>query len=52
MISLFGKSLLINYLEKKSGEIRFSQADITKAKNELRFLLKTNFKDGIKNLIK
>jgi len=52
MISLFGKSLQINYLEKKSGEIRFSQADITKAKNELGYLLKTDFKDGIKNLIK
>ncbi len=52
MISLSGKSLQMNYLEKKSGEIRFSQADITKAKNEFGFLLKTNFKDGIKNLIK
>ena len=52
MISLSGKSLKINYLEKKSGEIRLSQADISKAKNELGFLPKTNFKDGIKNLIK
>ena len=52
MISLSGKSLQVNYLEKKSGEVRFSQANITKAKNDLGFLPKTNLSEGINDLIK
>jgi len=51
MIELSRKKLKINYLEKKPGEIRFSQANITNAKNELGFLPKIDLKEGIKRLI-
>lgn len=51
MIELSRKKLKINYSEKKPGEIRFSQANITNAKNELGFLPKIDLREGIKRLI-
>ena len=49
MISLSGKDLEIIYSDTKKGDIRFSQADITLAKKELKYLPKFGLKD-IKNI--
>jgi len=51
MISISNKNLSIKYLEEKKGEIRFSQADISLAKNVLGYNAKIEFKNGIKNLM-
>jgi len=50
MISISNKNLDIKYLEEKD-EIRFSQADISLAKNVLGYNAKIEFKNGIKNLM-
>ena len=50
MISLSGKDLEIIYSDTKKGDIRFSQADITLAKKELRYLPKYGLEE-IKNLL-
>ena len=50
MISLSGKDLEIIYSDAKKGEIRFSQADISLAKKELRYLPKYGLEE-IKNLL-
>lgn len=50
MISLSGKDLGIIYSDVKKGDIRFSQADISLAKKELRYLPKYGLEE-IKNLL-
>ncbi len=50
MISLSGKDLEIIYSDAKKGDIRFSQADISLAKKELRYLPKYGLEE-IKNLL-
>ncbi len=50
MISVSNKNLDIKYLEEKD-EIRYSQADISLAKKILNYNPKTQFKNGIKNLM-
>lgn len=49
MISLYGKNLEIIYNNAKKGDIKFSQADISLAKKELKYLPKFGLKD-IKNI--
>lgn len=51
MISLSGKNLKIEFLSSKKGDIKYSQADISLAKNELNYFPKFNLKE-IKNLLK
>lgn len=50
MISLSGKDLEIIYNNAKKGDIKFSQADISLAKKELRYLPKYGLEE-IKNLL-
>lgn len=50
MISLSGKDLEIIYSDAKKGDIRFSQADISLAKKELRYLPKYGLEE-IKNIL-
>lgn len=50
MISLSGKDLGIIYSNAKKGDIRFSQADISLAKKELKYLPKYGLEE-IKNLL-
>ncbi len=51
MLSISEKDLETIYKPAKSGEIRFSQADISLAKKELSFFPKIELKKGIKNLM-
>jgi len=51
MILISKKNLPIKYSEEKKSEIRFSQADISLAKNVLNYNPKIEFKNGIKNLM-
>jgi UDP-glucose 4-epimerase len=50
MISSSGKNLKIQYVAPKKGDIRYSQADITLAKKELRYSPKVGLEE-IKNLL-
>ena len=50
MISLSGKDLKIKYLPPKKGDIRFSEADISSAKNEIKYQPKVKL-DEIRNLL-
>jgi len=50
MILLSGKKLEIKHVSAKKGEIRYSHADISKAKKEIEFSPKKNL-DGIKELL-
>lgn len=51
MISLSGKKLEIQYSPAKKGDIRYSQADITSAKDDLGYYPKLQLKEGIKALL-
>ena len=51
MISLSGKKLDIHYLPSKKGDIRFSEADISSAKENLGYISKIELKDGIRELL-
>ncbi len=51
MISLSDKNLKIEFLSSKKGDIKYSQADISLAKNELNYFPKFSLKE-IKNLLK
>jgi UDP-glucose 4-epimerase len=51
MISLSGKKLEIRYSPTKKGDIRYSQADITSAKNNLGYYPRLQLKEGIKVLL-
>lgn len=50
MISLSGKNLEINHISKKHGDIRFSEADISLAKNEIKYIPKSEL-DEIRTLL-
>ena len=50
MISLSKKDLKIIYIDTKKGDIRFSEADISLAKNELQYLPKYGV-ENVKNLL-
>ena len=51
MISLSGKKLEIQYSPAKNGDIRYSQADISSAKDNLAYYPKVQLKEGIKALL-
>ena len=51
MISLSGKKLEIQYSPVKKGDIIYSQADITSAKDNLGYYPKLQLKEGIKVLL-
>lgn len=51
MISLSRKKLEIQYSPTKNGDIRYSQADISSAKDNLRYYPKVQLKEGIKALL-
>jgi UDP-glucose 4-epimerase len=51
MISLSGKKLEIQYSPTKNGDIKYSQADISSAKDNLRYYPKVQLKEGIKALV-
>lgn len=51
MILLSGKKLGIQYLPEKNEDIKYSQADITMAKNHLAYSPKFELKEGIQELI-
>lgn len=51
MILLSEKKLGINYLPPKKGDIRYSEADISLAKENLGYVPKIELKDGIKTLL-
>ncbi len=51
MISLSRKKLEIQYSPAKNGDIRYSQADISSAKDNLRYYPKVQLKEGIKALL-
>jgi len=51
MILLSGKKLEIQYSPAKNGDIRYSQADITSAKNNLGYYPRLQLKEGIKALL-
>ena len=50
MISLSGKNLEINHISKKHGDIRFSEADISLAKNEIKYIPKSEL-DEIRTML-
>ncbi len=51
MISLSGKKLEIQYLPIKKGDIRYSHADISQAKDNLGYSPRLQLKEGIKELL-
>ncbi len=51
MILLSKKKLDIQYIPLKKGDIRYSDADISQAKENLGYVPKTKIKDGIKKLL-
>jgi len=51
MVLLSGKKLDIKYSTAKKGDIRFSQADISLAKKELRYSQKFELREEIKGLL-
>jgi len=51
MISVSGKKLEIKYSTAKKDDIRFSQADISLAKNDLGYYPKIELMEGIKGLL-
>ena len=51
MISLSGKKLEIRYLPAKNGDIRYSQANISSAKDNLRYYPRLQLEEGIKVLL-
>ena len=51
MISLSGKKLEIQYSPAKKGDIRYSQADIASAKDNLGYYPRLQLKEGIKALL-
>jgi len=52
MISLSKKKLDVHYLSPKEGDVNFSEADVSLAKNKLKYICKIGIKDGIKELMK
>lgn len=52
MISVSGKTLKIQYLPEKQGDIKHSQADIKKAKDQINYFPKLKLKQGIEELLK
>ena len=51
MILLSNKTLGIEYVKAKKGDIKYSEADIQLAKNYLNYFSKIELKDGIKKLM-
>lgn len=51
MILLSNKTLDIEYVKSKKGDIKYSEADIQLAKNYLNYFSKIELKDGIKKLM-
>ena len=51
MILLSNKTLDIEYVKAKKGDIKYSEADIQLAKNYLNYFSKIELKDGIKKLM-
>lgn len=51
MILLSNKTLGIEYVKSKKGDIKYSEADIQLAKNYLNYFSKIELKDGIKKLM-
>lgn len=51
MILLSGKKLETQFLPEKNGDIKYSQADITMAKNYLTYSPKFELKEGIQELL-
>lgn len=51
MILLSGKKLVIKYLPSKKGDIRYSETDISMAKENLGYVPKIELKDGINELL-
>jgi UDP-glucose 4-epimerase len=51
IISTSGKKLEIKHVAPKKGDIMYSQADITLAKNHLGYYPKFELKEGIKQLL-
>lgn len=51
MILLSNKTLDIEYIKAKKGDIKYSEADIQLAKNYLNYFSKIELKDGIKKLM-
>ena len=51
MISISGKSIKINYLNEKKGDIMFSKADINLAKKELKYHPKIELNEGLKKIL-
>jgi len=47
-----GKKIEIKYSKRKKGDIRNSCANISLAKKYLNYNLKTEFNEGMKNLLK
>jgi len=50
-LDISGKKIEIKYKPAKKEDIRYSQADITLVKKELKFNPKTNLKEGLSDLI-
>ena len=50
MITLSGKTLEIQFLAEKQGDIRHSQANIERSKNQIAYSPKWELKEGIKEL--
>ena len=51
MISLSGKKLEIIFLAEKQGDIKHSEADISMAKNQIKYFPKFEIKEGIKEIL-
>ena len=51
MITLSGKTLEIQFLAEKQGDIRHSQANIERSKNQIAYSPKWELKEGIKELL-
>ena len=51
MILLSGKKLEIKFLAEKYGDIKHSQANISRAKNDIMYSPKFELKEGIKELL-
>lgn len=47
MLKISNKNLGVKHTKSRNGDIKFSQADITKAKKYLGFKATTSFKDGL-----
>ena len=52
MVAASGKKLEIEYFAAKKGDIKYSQADISLAKKELGYSLKSELREEIKCFLK